>query len=185
MTAGGGAVTGGGDAPARSPGAIRQARYRERRREAARLTEELARQGREEARQAGLPLAPVTEQEDAPPEPIANGRPAGSVARSTAEWQRYMLTRYRSPLVVLAETYSRPLADLAEELGCTKLEAFDRQLRAAADLAPYLHSKMPVAMQVDSAPMVPVVLSVSPEMAARMGVAGTAQDQGVSGGGTP
>lgn len=154
-----------------TPGAARQARYRDRRREAQRLTAELEEMGRSEARQAGLPLAPVGEPEDAPPEPVmSGGRPAGSVARKTAEWQQFILTRYRSPLVGLAEIAARPARDLAQELGCTPLEAFDRQLKALAELAPYVHSKMPAAVQHEGAPTVPILLGVSPAMAARMGV---------------
>ena len=154
-----------------TPGAARQARYRERRREAQRLTAELLSAGRDEARQAGLPLAPVGELEDAPASAMAaHGRPAGSVARSTAEMQRFMLSRYRSPLVGLAEIAARPARDLAEELGCSPLEAFDRQLKAMGELAPYLHSKMPAAVQVDGVPLTPVVVHVSGELAARMGV---------------
>ena len=135
------------------------------------MTDELAQQGREEARQAGLPLAPVTQVEEDVPAPVAVGRPAGSVQRSTAEWQRFMLTRYRSPLVVLAETYSRPLQDLAEELGCTRLEAFELQRKSAVDLAPYLHSKMPIAVQHDGTPVAPIVLGVSPTFAEKLGLA--------------
>ena len=60
--------------------------------------------------------------------------------RRTQEWVEFILSQYRSPLVVLAETYSRSVEDLARELGCDKLEAFERQQAAAVALAPYLHS---------------------------------------------
>lgn len=164
-------------------GAERQRRYRERRRAELIASMELQEQGRAEARQAGLPLAPVGEPDDAPPEPVmTGGRPAGSVARKTAEWQQYILTRYRSPLVGLAEIAARPARDLAEELGCTALEAFDRQLKALAELAPYVHSKMPAAVQHEGAPTVPIYLGVSPAMAARMGVeVGAAESETIQG----
>jgi hypothetical protein len=184
VTAGGGAVTGGGDG--RSAGAARQARYRERRRQMAMASAELAAQGREEARQAMLPLAPVGEMDETPGQALVlGGRPAGSVARSTAEMQRFILARYPSPLVGMAEVISRPVKDLAEELGCTPLEAMQLQARLMGDLAPYLHSKMPIAMQVDGAPIVPVVLQVSPEMAARMGAPTIEHDQPLSGDAAP
>lgn len=183
------------DDATRSPEAARQAAVRERRAAAKRLTQELLEMGRLEARQAGLPLSPATEQEDLVPAPASakGGRPAGSVARKTAEWAAFMLSRYRSPLVVMAETYSRPLRDLAEELGCTPLEAFELQQKAAAELAPYVHSKQPTGLQLDGAPDAPVVLAVTPAMAARMGLGSTVRDvegeaeeiQGIGEGQTP
>lgn len=78
------------------------------------------------------------------------GRPAGSRNRRSEELAAYLLSRHAHPLVSLAETYSRPVAVLAAELGCTAYEAFQLQLRAMAELAPYLESKKPVAVQVDS-----------------------------------
>lgn len=131
-----------------------------------------------EADQVDLPLVPVAEHE-AMPAPSSGGRPGGSVARKTAEWQAYMLARYRSPLVVLAETFSRSVEELAQALGCTRLEAFDRQLRAADALAPFIHSRMPAAVQLDGAPVAPVVLNVSQAMAVRLGLAETQAKAGV------
>ena len=78
------------------------------------------------------------------------GRPAGSRNRRTQEWVDFILAQYRSPLIVLAETYSRPVEDLARELGCNKLEAFERQQAAAVALAPYLHQRQPQAIEVAS-----------------------------------
>lgn len=71
------------------------------------------------------------------------GRPAGSRNRRTVEMARYLLANYRHPLVGLAEIYSRPVGVLAAELGCTKLEAFQAQLTAMRELAPYVAQKMP------------------------------------------
>jgi hypothetical protein len=183
----------GGDDQVRSPEAARQAAVRERRAAAKMLTQELLELGRQEARQVGLPLAPATHQDALVPAPAKGGRPAGSVARKTAEWAAYMLARYRSPLVVMAETFSRPTRDLAEELSCTPLEAFELQMKAAAELAPYVHSKQPTGLQLDAAPDAPVMLAVSPALAARMGMAtepreieGEAvEDQGLGGGAAP
>ncbi|WP_022729764.1 hypothetical protein [Fodinicurvata sediminis] len=77
------------------------------------------------------------------------GRPPGAKNRRTEAWTEYLLSQYRSPLVVLAETYSRPVADLARELGCKKEDAFRHQIQAAKELAPYVHQKLPVAVQVE------------------------------------
>lgn len=97
------------------------------------------------------------------------GRPAGAKNRKTKEWVEYILRRYPSPLVALAETMSRPVGELARELGCTALEAFDRQIEAAKHLAPYLHQKLPTAIEVGTPEGIPLWLAVSPAMAAAVG----------------
>lgn len=65
--------------------------------------------------------------------------------RQTEESVDDVLSRYPSPLVVLAEIYSRPVEELAAELGCTRSQAFRHQIAAAKEAAPYLHQKQPVA----------------------------------------
>lgn len=80
--------------------------------------------------------------------PRGRGRPSGSRNRSTEAWRAYLLHQYDSPLVGLAEVFSRPVADLATELGCSKLEAFRLQIVAMKELAPYVHGKMP--LEVDA-----------------------------------
>lgn len=94
------------------------------------------------------------------------GRPKGARNKSTEQWRQYLLSRYRSPLVGLLELYSRSPADLAEELGLYayhegKLmvdregnpvlatgEAFKAQLAAMIAALPYLHQKLPQAIDV-------------------------------------
>lgn len=107
------------------------------------------------------------------------GRPPGARNKSTAAWRDYLLGRYPSPLVALAEAYTRPARDLAEELGCKPVEAFQVQMRAAAELAPYLHGKMPVEVQVSGA--LPVIHMMAPEDAVRL-YAQTGTGDGVEGG---
>lgn len=92
------------------------------------------------------------------------GRPPGATNKRTEAWVDYLLARYQSPLVVLAEIYARPVAVLAAELGCDKLEAFRMQLSAAEKLAPYVHAKQPVAIQIDPSGVVNLVIqTVAPE----------------------
>jgi len=93
------------------------------------------------------------------------GRPAGSRNRRTLEWQNFLLARYRSPLLFLAECYSRPVGELAAELGCDVETAFKLQVMAAKELAPFVHSKMPVGVQVDSRGVVRLVINVGDEAA--------------------
>lgn len=78
------------------------------------------------------------------------GRPKGSRNRRSEELVTFILSQHAHPLLALASTYSRPVAVLAAELGCTKLEAFQIQQRAMAELAPYIESRKPVAVQVDT-----------------------------------
>jgi len=93
------------------------------------------------------------------------GRPAGSRNKRTKEWQEFILKQHRSPLEVLASVYSRPLEDLAKELGCKNLEAFKLQLQAARELAPYVHQKQPQAIQMEGSGAVALQLVASPEIA--------------------
>ncbi len=126
--------------------------------------------------------------DDAPmPMPAAErtgqpGRPKGARNRSTEEWRRHILSRYRSPAVFLAEMYSRTPAQLAAELGLFKFhegklvtapvidaqgrvacdengrelrqpvlatgEAAAMQQAAAIALLPYVHQKLPQAIEL-------------------------------------
>lgn len=112
-----------------------------------------------------LPLlevaAPAEPAPAAPPpgERSRGGRPPGAKNRRTEEWTEYLLSRYRSPLVVLAETYSRPVEVLAAELGITRAEAFKMQLTAARELAPYVHERQAIAVKPTGGAAVALILS--------------------------
>lgn len=73
------------------------------------------------------------------------GRPPGAKNKSTLDWARYIQARYRDPRLFLAETYNRPVEQLAKELDCSLLDAFRVQFMAAKEIAPYIASKMPTA----------------------------------------
>lgn len=87
------------------------------------------------------------------------GRPQGSKNKRAQAWADYLLAHYTSPLVGLAEMYSRSVRELAEELGFTNnlgrrakpeelLEILRLQVAAMKELAPYVHQKMPMAVDV-------------------------------------
>lgn len=95
--------------------------------------------------------------------PRRAGRPAGSINRRTVEWREYLLARYQSPLVVLAEIYSRRAEDLADELGCKKVEALAIIKSSAEALAPYIHGKMPVEVAF-TGDRLPVLNMVDPQV---------------------
>lgn len=77
------------------------------------------------------------------------GRPRNSKNRQTREVRDYLLRQYAHPLEVLAQIYSRPTDMLAAELGCSKDAALQIQVRAAAEVAPYVEGKMPHQVQLD------------------------------------
>lgn len=94
------------------------------------------------------------------------GRPKGARNRRTEEWTAYLLGQYRSPLVFLLELYSRSTAELAEQMQLYKFhegelvrdkdgqpmlatgEAADIQVKAAIAALPYLHQRLPQAIEV-------------------------------------
>ena len=123
--------------------------------EVAQTVEQRRETEREAAQQAMLPLG---ERGAEPPEELAAaeparrgpGRPPGARNKRTVAVADYILSRYRDPLIVLAETYSRPTAELAEILGCTPKEAFLIQQDAAEKLAPYVRSRQPIGVAIDS-----------------------------------
>lgn len=101
------------------------------------------------------------------------GRPKGATNKRTEEWAQYLLSRYPSPLIGLAETYARPLVELAREIAAIAgvpnltvgeiLELLRVQQNAADKLAPYLHSRQPLAIEAGGG-IVPLLFAISPEL---------------------
>jgi hypothetical protein len=77
------------------------------------------------------------------------GRPPGTPNRSTALMREYM-TRlgFRDPLMVLGQLASADVGDLAQALGCKKIEAADLVRKAAVDMLPYWHQALPKEVAV-------------------------------------
>lgn len=117
----------------------------------------------------GLPPAPRPEPQGPAKSGPQGGRPRGSRNRSTQEWVRYLSSRYQSPLVGLAETWSRSPRQLAEDLDLKKIVvirdadgnesvkeildvatavAMQQQARIAA--LPYWHQRLPLAIEAKS-----------------------------------
>lgn len=76
------------------------------------------------------------------------GRPRGSLNRRNAKFRDQILALYPHPAEALARAYSTPVELLAAQLGCTKLEAAQIGVRAAAELLPYLEGKAPISVDV-------------------------------------
>ena len=113
------------------------------------------------AEQPALFALSQTPQPEMAREPVSpergKGRPAGSKNKSTEEWRNFLLSKHSSPLEKLAENANMPLMEFwrmlrgnppgearptfAELLDCMKL-----QFAMWKELAPYLHSKQPIAI---------------------------------------
>ncbi|NIJ34327.1 hypothetical protein [Sphingomonas oligoaromativorans] len=81
--------------------------------------------------------------------PRGVGRPAGARNQRTQEVRDYLLGRYAHPLEVLAQIISRPIDAIVAETGCRPIEALALVKSAAAELAPYVEGKMPVAVDLN------------------------------------
>lgn len=76
------------------------------------------------------------------------GRPPGARNKRTTQWAEYLLSRYASPLEVLAQIAVARVEDLKAQLACTALEAFQEKRHAAVALAPFLHQRQPLALNL-------------------------------------
>jgi hypothetical protein len=76
------------------------------------------------------------------------GRPPGALNRRNAKFRDQILALYPHPAEALARAYSTPVETLAAQLGCTKKEAAEIGLRAAAELLPYLEGKAPISVDL-------------------------------------
>lgn len=83
------------------------------------------------------------------------GRPKGSINKRTEDLRRFLLARFRHPVVAMAEIYSIPTDELAKHLGCKPMDALGLQLKAAAEVAPYVDSKMPAKVQITDSDRLP------------------------------
>jgi hypothetical protein len=78
------------------------------------------------------------------------GRAKGAGNRRTqAMRELYLRMGYVHPMLWLGEILSRPVTELAKELHCKAVEALAEQRKAAADLLPYLESRMPLQIHDD------------------------------------
>jgi hypothetical protein len=93
------------------------------------------------------------------------GRPPGSRNKRTLEMANYLLSRYSSPLEVLAQIATARVDDLAASLGCKKLEALQEKRLAAIALVPFLHQKMPVAVDITNRKVVHLDVTIDGDAA--------------------
>lgn len=96
----------------------------------------------------GEVLAVHPDQVEAEPQKFGAGRPKGSRNRSSEDLARLVQQIGGNPVLAMARVAGMSLAQIKEMLGCTRVEAFDRWVMVLDKLAPYVASKMPLAVAV-------------------------------------
>lgn len=76
------------------------------------------------------------------------GRPPGATNIANRKFRGFVLSQHSHPGLALARVYDRPTELLAAELGCKMHEAAMIQVRAAAELLPYIEGKAPISVDV-------------------------------------
>lgn len=102
---------------------------------------------------AATPLGKLARKSSGP------GRPVGAQNRVTRDIRKLILAKHCHPLQAMAEIYTADVKDLAQYLGCKPLEAATLQLRAAAELAPYLAAKQAAVDDHGQAVMPTLIMS--------------------------
>lgn len=87
------------------------------------------------------------------------GRPKGATNRRVAQMRdTYLRMGYTHPMIWMGEVLGRSVQQLASDLGCEQIEALDVQRKVAAELMPYLESKMPTMVEATASDGVPVLI---------------------------
>jgi hypothetical protein len=90
------------------------------------------------------------------------GRPLGSLNKRNAKFRDQLLALAPHPALALARAYSTPVEVLAAQLGCTKLEAAQLGIRAAAEVLPYIEGKQPISVDVRQRADVVMIMAGAP-----------------------
>lgn len=92
------------------------------------------------------------------------GRPKGARNRRTSQMLEYLeALGYEPPILKLARVAAADTKTMALALGCKRIEAFDRQLKALEALMPYWHQKLPQSLEVDARTVTALFLGAPPE----------------------
>lgn len=100
------------------------------------------------------------------------GRPPGAQNLATREAKEFFVRVFGDPLLESGRWLLHTPSTLAKELGCTILEAFDRQQRIRDALMPFLHTKLaPTGEDGRAVPVFQLVMG---------GVAGELEEDGLA-----
>jgi hypothetical protein len=92
------------------------------------------------------------------------GRPRNSLNKRNQKFRDQLLAIGGHPALALVRAYSTPVETLAAQLGCSKLEAAQLGIRAAAELLPYVEGKQPVQVDVRQRSDVVLVMASGAEI---------------------
>lgn len=92
------------------------------------------------------------------------GRPPGALNKRNAKFRDQLLALAPHPALALARAYSTPVETLAAQLGCTKLEAAQLGIRAAAEVLPYIEGKQPISVDVRKRSDVVMIMAGGPSV---------------------
>ena len=95
----------------------------------------------------GLP-APTAHQSAQIHQRRGAGRPPGARNKRTEAMADYILAQTTPPALTLARMASMPVHELATLLGCSLLDAWQEIRLCAQAVAPYLHQRMPLAVDL-------------------------------------
>lgn len=128
-------------------------------------------------------VPPETEQldllglRDVPEDKRPRGRPKGAISRRTQAIADYLLAKYHDPLEGLMQMASLGVEEMASALGCTRAEAFAEKRLCIIAALPYLHRRMPLAVDLTNHSV--VHLSINTGGGAGAGEAGMTILEGV------
>jgi len=111
------------------------------------------------------------------------GRPPGALNKRNAKFRDQILAMGPHPALALQRAYSTPVETLAAQLECSKVEAANIALRAAAELLPYVEGKQPVTVDLREQHDVVLIMGGAPgvggeELDAIAGEINEARDDG-------
>jgi hypothetical protein len=90
----------------------------------------------------GLPRSAAAREKTAIRSNAGKGRPRGVHNHKAEYWIGYLLKRYPSPLEGAIQLANAPIAELAQELRCSPLDAAKLKVQAMAASIPYLHQRL-------------------------------------------
>lgn len=94
------------------------------------------------------PISVHPDEVDAEPKRFGRGRPKGSRNRTSDDRARLILQICGDPVLARARIAAMSLLEIKQMLGCTRDRAYEVWKEACNDLAPYVASKLPLAVAV-------------------------------------
>lgn len=88
------------------------------------------------------------------------GRPKGARNRTTKRTIELILASKRDPLLFLADIVTMQPAEVGKLYGCEGAQALGHQIRAASELAGYIHSKKPTDVKVSGEGFIGVTIQL-------------------------